>query len=485
MAFDENRPFRYAARVPGLQHGVLGRRSVLLRADRRPAMKQYVATPSRFVNRRNLWVADVIMRIVMMTNTYLPHVGGVARSVALYTQHMRALGHDVLVVAPRFEGAPKHEPDVVRLPAVQHFNGSDFAVVVPVPVFLRSRLHQFRPQLVHSHHPFLLGNSAVRVAAAFHVPLVFTHHTMYEDYTHYVPVHASALRQFVIDLSVGYANLCDQVIAPSKSIERVLRQRGVETPIESIPTGVEVDRYADGAGDQIRRRFGVPDAAFVVGYVGRLAPEKNLAFLSQAVVRFCAVHNNAVFLVVGRGPEQARIEAVFDKHNVRDRLRCTGALEGQDLVDAYHAMDLFAFASRTETQGMVIAEAMAASTPVVALDGSGVRDIVRNDENGWLLKTEDTAPFSEALERFARLDQSARRSMCRHARQTADEYSMEKCCKRVLDLYQRLLGETPGSRDEDPWTVAMERIKAEWDLLSNLAGSIRRAVSGEPDAGGT
>ncbi len=484
MAFDENRPFRYAAGACGLQHGALGRRSMSLGAARKPARKQYVTTPSRFVSRWNLWVADVIMRIVMMTNTYLPHVGGVARSVALYTQHMRAMGHDVLVVAPRFEGAPKHEQDVVRLPAVQQFNGSDFSVAVPVPGFLHSRLHQFQPQVVHSHHPFLLGNSAVRVAAAFHVPLIFTHHTMYEDYTLYVPVHASALRQFVIDLSVGYANLCDHVIAPSKSVERVLRQRGVKTPIESIPTGVEVGRYADGAGERIRRRFGVPDSAFVVGYVGRLAPEKNLAFLAQAVARFCTAHDNAVFLAVGHGSERARIEAVFDKQNVRDRLQCTGALDGQDHIAAYHALTVLACASKPETLGRVIAEAMAASTPVVALDGPGVREIVRNDENGWLLKTDDAASFSEALERFAGLDEPARRSMRRRARQTADEYSMERCCKRVLDLYQRLLGETPGSRDEDPWTAAMDRIKAEWDLLSNLAGSISRAVSGEFDAGG-
>lgn len=127
------------------------------------------------------------MRIVMITNTYTPHVGGVARSVEAFTTAYRERGHEVLVVCPEFENAPEEGSGVVRVPAIQRFNGSDFSVVLMAPRWLRRKVEAFRPDLVHSHHPFLLGATAVRLARMLDVPLVFTHHTMYEHYTHYVP----------------------------------------------------------------------------------------------------------------------------------------------------------------------------------------------------------------------------------------------------------------------------------------------------------
>src|SRR3990172_3888517 len=127
------------------------------------------------------------MNIVMFTNTYTPHVGGVARSVEAFSGAYRRRGHRVLVVAPEFADQPQHEEDVVRIPAIQNFNGSDFSVVLPVPGSLDDVLDAFKPDIVHAHHPFLLGNTAVRVARFRELPLVFTHHTLYEQYTHYVP----------------------------------------------------------------------------------------------------------------------------------------------------------------------------------------------------------------------------------------------------------------------------------------------------------
>src|SRR3954451_13463326 len=114
------------------------------------------------------------MRIVMMTNTYLPHVGGVARSVESFSAALRGLDHSVMVVAPEFPGMPATETDVVRVPAIQRFNGSDFSVRLPVPGLLDEPLERFKPDLVHAHHPFLLGDTALRVASGRGLPLVFT-----------------------------------------------------------------------------------------------------------------------------------------------------------------------------------------------------------------------------------------------------------------------------------------------------------------------
>ena len=167
------------------------------------------------------------MNILMMTNTYLPHVGGVARSVDSCATWLRSRAHRVLIGAPRFEGAPRREPGVVRIPAIQHFNGSDFSVPLPITRALHRAVERFRPDLVHSHHPFLLGDTALRIAAEFDLPIVFTHHTLYERFTHYVPLDSpstttvptssSAMRRVIArTLSSGEATCTDRTrIAPA------------------------------------------------------------------------------------------------------------------------------------------------------------------------------------------------------------------------------------------------------------------------------
>ncbi len=132
-------------------------------------------------------------------------------------QRLRQRGHHVLTVAPSFEHATQSEPDVVRVPAIQQFNGSDFSVRLPIPGLLQPAIDRFQPDLVHAHHPFLLGDTALRVAAVENLPVVFTHHTMYEQYTHYVSNESPAMQRFVIRLATEYANLCDHVIAPARA----------------------------------------------------------------------------------------------------------------------------------------------------------------------------------------------------------------------------------------------------------------------------
>jgi 1,2-diacylglycerol 3-alpha-glucosyltransferase len=239
------------------------------------------------------------MNILMVTNTFTPHVGGVAKSVQAFSDAYVRKGHTVFVVAPEFEDMPTNERNVVRVPAIQHFNGSDFSVRVPVPFQFAKALGDFLPDIVHSHHPFMLGSTALHLAHRFHVPLVFTHHTMYERYTHYVPGDSPAMKRFAVALAAGYSNLCNHVVAPSESTAAELRKRGVEAPITAIATGVDVDQFARGDGARLRRKLNVPDDAFVVGHLGRLAPEKNLAFLSDSVCAFMKKQPSTHFLLGG------------------------------------------------------------------------------------------------------------------------------------------------------------------------------------------
>lgn len=412
------------------------------------------------------------MNILMLTNTYLPHVGGVARSVEAFRREYVAQGHRVLVVAPDFQGARPNRNGVIRVPAIQNFNGSDFSVRLPIPGFLLSAVQDFRPDLVHSHHPFLLGDTALRIAAHFNVPLVFQHHTMYEQYTHYVPGDSPALKRFVIDLAAGYANLCDCVFAPSESVAAVLRQRGVTSPIAVVPTGVDIRRFARGDGNGIRSNLRIPPNAPVVGHVGRLAPEKNLPFLAKAVARFLSEHPETHFLLVGDGPSRDEVRRVFVRTGLLSRLHLAGELEGQALVDAYHAMDVFAFASKSETQGIVLVEAMATGCPVVAIDAPGAREVVQDQRNGRLLNDQREHQFVAALAWIGQLSDARRSELCREARQTAERFAMSRCAGRALSLYESLVGSKGARRrgrnswEGTVWHTALRRIEAEWDLIA-------------------
>lgn len=411
------------------------------------------------------------MNIVLLTNTYSPHVGGVARSVQAFRQEYLKRSHRVLVVAPEFPGMPRDERDVVRVSAIQNFNASDFSVALPFPAGLTERLDRFQPDIIHSQHPFLLGMTAVRIARHRNLPLVFTHHTLYEEYTHYVPVESPVLERFVIELGTRYANLVDQVFAPSDSIRELLIRRGVTTPIRVVPTGVRPEQFTHGDGAGFRAHHDIPEDAFVVGHLGRLAPEKNLGFLSRCVAEFMKLDERSMFAVVGSGPSERTIRSTFAKPGMEDRLRLCGVLQNRALVDALTAMDVFVFASKTETQGMVLTEAMAAGTPVVALDAPGAREVVRDQRNGRLLSDESTRAFSNALQWMASRSPEQRRNLAQTARATAQAFSMSRSADAALACYQSL---EPGpltaesQTAEKGWEQVMAHIKTEWDILKDM-----------------
>lgn len=431
------------------------------------------------------------MNICMMTNTYLPHVGGVARSVHTFAEDYRAMGNSTLVVAPTFPGVEEMDPEierhVVRVPAVQQFNGSDFSVRVPLVSLLDPQLLEFEVDIVHSHHPFLLGDTALRFAADRQVPVVFTHHTLYEEYVHYVPFSSSAMRHFAIELSTHYANLCDAVVAPSQSIADLIRKRGVEAPITVIPTGIDVESFAGGNGERFRTAHGLQADHFVVGTLGRLAAEKNLGYLCRAVGRFLQEEPKAVFVAVGSGPAADNMRAVFGELGLANRLLLPGKKTGQDLFDAYRAMDLFAFSSFSETQGLVLAEAMAAGLPVVALDASGVREVVVDQTNGFMLPTDaEEEVFAGKLLELCR-DRSLRDKMAAAARQTAVEFSRQRCAERALELYEGTVRESRRERAdefEEMWNGLLKRLRVEWELLSEKAGSAIGALLSEEESKG-
>src|SRR3989344_793419 len=213
------------------------------------------------------------MKILMMTNTYFPLVGGIEQSICSFCDELRRLGHEVFIVAPSYEGKAEDEEHIIRVPALKKFYKTDFSINLPVPGLFPRIMKTFSPDIVHSHHPFFMGDFALRLSRQYHRPLVFTYHIMVEKYVHYLPIQNEGAKRFVVEIAAGYANLADQVIVPSQSVRDILLGRGVVSPIAVIPTGVDRERFSNGNGADFRKRNGIPPQAFVIGHVGRLATE--------------------------------------------------------------------------------------------------------------------------------------------------------------------------------------------------------------------
>lgn len=431
------------------------------------------------------------MNIAMFTNTYTPHVGGVARSVESFTREYRRKGHRTLVVAPEFPEASDQEKGLLRIPAIQNFNGSDFSLVLPVSGLLTDKMKAFQPDIIHSHHPYLLGVTALRIARYRDIPLVFTHHTRYEEYSHYVPGDSPAMKRFIIEAATQYANLADLVIAPSESIRTLLREREVVSPVEIVPTGVLLEKFSCGKGEEVRRKLKIPEDSYVVGHLGRLAPEKNIEFLARSVAEFirnakapssetgCA--GSCFFLVIGTGPEERRIRDIFREAGLDSRLHMLGTLQHPQLADALAAMDVFAFSSKSETQGMVLTEAMAVGLPVVALDAPGAREVVQDQDNGRLLpETASVQEFAAALASLAGQPVSGQSQLRESARRTAETFSMDRTAEKMLGLYASLQPhKSVGWADlEESWEASLRLIKTEWDILKSAGSAAGAALSG-------
>jgi endonuclease/exonuclease/phosphatase family metal-dependent hydrolase/glycosyltransferase involved in cell wall biosynthesis len=419
------------------------------------------------------------MKILMMTNTYAPMVGGIEESIRSFTRELERLGHQVVIVAPEGEGVPLNEAGVIRLRAIQNVNNSNFSIALPMSSLLQELVKTFTPDVIHCHHPFWMGDIALRLSSQFNIPLVFTYHTMFEQHMHYLPVQNDGVKRFIVELFAGYANIADQVIVPSESVRSILLERKVKAPIDVVPTGVDLQKFSKGDANALRKRLGIPQDAVVIGYIGRLALEKNLEFLSRAVAAYLQKEVKAHFLIGGDGPLKDVIKKIFDEQGTGSRLHFAGVVKGQGLVDCYHAMNVFAFASVSETQGIVLVEAMAAGIPVVAIDSPGVREVVKDGYNGRLVFEEDQSNFIEALAWCLKQPFGEFGQLKKNAQVTAKEFAVDFCAQKLLKSYQKVMVKeyvSPEHKDSS-WYSLSGRLKNEWDMFKNMMSAGGAAIN--------
>ena len=261
----------------------------------------------------------------------------------------------------------------------------------------------------------------------------------------------------------------------------MLVSRGVTTPIRVVPTGIDTKALASGNRARGRRQWDIPQDAVVIGHLGRLAPEKNLTYLAEAVATTLKREKNTWLLIVGDGPSREEMEKIFAGHNVAERVRFAGKLTGRALYDAYASMDVFAFASQSETQGMVLAEAMAAGNPVIALDASGAREIVREKKNGRLLAADaSTTDFSRALSQVVR-NAALRKKWSQGALEQAANFDRSVTSAKALAFYKEVIAahrrDQPRSEEHSLWERTRERIAIEAQLVADKVGAAVKAIT--------
>ncbi|MDR7543321.1 MAG: glycosyltransferase family 4 protein [Armatimonadota bacterium] len=377
------------------------------------------------------------VRVGMFSDSYLPRISGVVRSIESFVAELRRQGHHASIFAPGYPGYVDRDPDVVRFPSVRAPGVPDFPLAIPLARRFIGSLRARRLSIIHTHSPFQMGLAGRYAARRLRAPLVFTHHTMYSEYVHYVPLVSQRLsREVVLRYTVRYCNRCALVIAPSHAVRRFLARSGVQTPMEVLPTaGLDLGRFARLDPSWVRPRYGIPPHALLVITVGRLAREKRFDVLLAAFAKIARAGTERL-LMVGGGPQAGELRQMACELGIGAQVAFTGPLEHDRVLDCYAASDVFAFASPTETQGMVVIEAMAAGLPVVAVRAGGVDEAVSNGATG-LLSPLDVDALAAAMRRM--MDDPALRRRCAEAgRSAARQFAIEELVHRLVMLYRQV-----------------------------------------------
>jgi 1,2-diacylglycerol 3-alpha-glucosyltransferase len=384
------------------------------------------------------------MRIGMMLDAYKPHVSGITNFVSLNKRALEAAGHKVFVFTFGDLDYEDDELNVVRSPGVPL---SHTGYYFSFRYSRRARRKLQTMDIVHVHHPFLSGRLALRYCRPYNIPVVFTNHTRYDLYAQsYLPIVPEEVGTAFLQTYIPwFCREVDLVIAPSAGLLDVLRDMGVECQMEVIPNGVDLGPLRTPARPIPRADLGFGPEDVVLIYVGRLGPEKNLTFLVRAFAGTRAAYPEAKLLLVGDGPERENLEAQVASSGLEGGVRFAGMVAYADLPGYLAAADIFATASVTEVHPLSVIEALAVGLPVIGIRSPGIEDTVVDGENGFL-SSNDLAVFTAKLSRLV-AEGDSRQRMSQRARETAEQYAIERTSARLEGCYQRLVGDKPRRRE--------------------------------------
>jgi 1,2-diacylglycerol 3-alpha-glucosyltransferase len=384
------------------------------------------------------------VRVLFISDVYFPRVNGVSTSIRTFREDLANCGVETLLVAPRYDtDEPVAAGDSLGLLRVVSGNvprdPEDRRMRWGPLVRTLDTLRSDEFDLVHIHTPFVAHYAGVRFARRANLPCVATYHTFFEEYAHhYVPAMPKWLGRYLARAFTR--SQCDDVqglIAPSEPMRDVLLEYGVTTPIHVLPTGLAADRFVAGDGNRFRARSGLPPDRPLMTYIGRVAHEKNIDFLIHAFTRVRESVPRAMLVIAGEGPAREPLRQRIASLKLESDVFFAGYLDRNTaLLDCYAAANVFAFASRTETQGLVLLEAMAQGTPIVSTAELGTRSVLKPG-SGALVVEEKRDEFAAAVVQVLK-DEKLRKDLGDRGRAYAKTWSSASMARRLADLYDTI-----------------------------------------------
>lgn len=387
------------------------------------------------------------MHIANFTNTYLPVISGVVRSVRSFRDELTRRGHNVFIFAQESDYIDK-DPFIFRYLSLTLPLGVDIPAAIPISPFIDRLLPAFKLDVIHTHHPFLLGQTAATKAQELNLPLVFTFHTQYREYTHYIPFPMETVQNFLknaVDRWLqDFMRRCQHIIIPSESMREILvNEYGLKNNFTVIPTGIDLEAYRTASGEKIRnKRHWEKDTVMIS--VGRLAPEKNWPLLLHAAALVLKDVPQFRLVLIGDGPDRKSLEDLAKELGIRRQVTFTGPLQFSEIPAYMKAANLFGFASITETQGLATLEAMAAGLPVVAVDASGTRDILKHGQQGYLVENHAEALAAGIKKLLSNPDRMQK--FAEAAYKKAQSFNIEQLTEKLLGVYEQAIRDKKKNR---------------------------------------
>ncbi|AFZ68479.1 glycosyltransferase family 4 protein [Deinococcus peraridilitoris] len=368
------------------------------------------------------------MRIGIVTATYLPSKNGVATSTALFARGLRALGHEVRIFAPDHPQRGREEADIFRLPSTMVAAPADYPLLLPPSASVIGRLPLRDLDVIHTMHPFLAGQVALRWARSLGVPLFFTAHTQYHQYVHYTRMSRRLGRWLIRRHVRAFAGASDVVLAPGGAMVDMLRRYGYQGDVDLLPNPIDPSSFREATGHEVRAWHGIPAQAPLLIYVGRLAPEKNLPTLLAAFKEALEQIPGAHLLLVGAGLQRAHLQNLAAGWPVH----FAGAVEHARVPQYLSAANAFITASTSEVLPMSMIEALAAGLPLVAARSPAAEDLVIQGENGFLCEASPAA-LANGIARVFQAD--ALPALHTGALSSARAFDMTARAGQLADLY--------------------------------------------------
>ncbi|MGC8544661.1 glycosyltransferase family 4 protein [Athalassotoga sp.] len=372
------------------------------------------------------------MNIGMMSDTYIPQINGVATSVHLFKEYLEEMGNNVYVFAPV---VPSNENHAFKVSGLKFFFEPQHRFAIPLSQKILKLSLKLDLEMVHSHAPFSMGFQAIRLSEKIGIPHIHTYHTLLTEYRHYLPMPLRPTEKAVKEFSMWFCNMTDAVIAPTEKIKTELMDYGVKAPIYTLPTGIDVKNFQRGLRYSIREKHGIPPNDKIILFVGRVAKEKNILFLIDTFFELHKRIDNTTLLIVGDGPEKQEIIHKVSHLGIRNKVVFAGYITREDIIEYYRQSDLFAFASITETQGLVVLEALSAGLPVVAVAKEGIADVLVEGKGCLLVEEPLIKPFVDKMENILKDRNLRLRLSDEGVNYVNQNWSMDTMAKRLQDIY--------------------------------------------------